>query len=246
MAKNMNLSAAKKNVELIACGLQHAESVKSLFGSVVPGRFLIPGQLCGITGESEIVAENCMRVYYISDLHLESWYEEYCKTAKALMSMSEWIEMAIDSLFSGNFLQDIVDGHSVTVLFLGDMTESFVGAELFYKAFMHKWDAVDEENRQLFERQEAERLAEEAAQYEADVHCVEEYQALHPWAKRSTYSLVLNANVPDDIKSAVRRIERWELCEKSGVSRSRDFQSSYRDVYAILGNHEINEFVGGL
>jgi len=213
---------------------------------MVPGRFLVPGQLCGLTFAPNMCDYDFTYVYYVSDIHLETQYEEYCKSVKVPVCpvpMSDWIETVMDSLFSGDFLQDIDNSRSFIVLFLGDIAETFAGSELFYKAFMRRWDKIDESNRQLFERQEAERqVALQAAQHEADVRIVEEYKALHPWTKQAKRQLTSYKRTPDEVKAAIQRIEQWERGETLDVGFVHEFHPSRRNVYAVLGNHEIYEF----
>lgn len=227
-------------------GLQLFNTVKSWDGSVVFGRFLAPRQLCGLSCVSELDARDFIYVYYISDLHLETWYKEYCETAKEPVLMSEWIETVMDGLFSGDFLQDInngrVFGHDFIVLFLGDIAETFAGSKLFYTAFMNRWDAIDERNRQLLERREAERQAKWQAAYDADVRIVEEYKASHPWTERAKYPLVNYNKTPVAVKDAIRRIENFG----SSAGSVSVFHPAGRTVFAVLGNHEIFEFVGVL
>jgi len=229
--------------EFAANGLQQVSSVSSIDGSMVPGRFLVPGQLCGLTLASNLRDHDFTHVYYISDFHLETWYEEYCKSVKAPACpapMSDWIETVMDSLFSGDFLQDIGHGRSFIVLFPGDIADTFAGSELFYKAFMRRWDKIDESNRQLSERREAERQEALAVQHEADVRIVEEYKTLHPWTKQAKHELTSYKRVPDEVKTAIRHIERYEWDKMRDVYK---FCPSRRNVFAVLGNHEIYEFI---
>lgn len=236
-----------RDAELAANGLRQVNSIKSFDGTMVSGRFLAPGQLCGLTLVPELYEHDFTYVYYISDLHLETWYEEYCKTVKAPeqpLPMSEWIEIVMNSLFSGDFLRDIDKGRSFVVFLLGDIADTFAGSELFYKAFMRRWDEIDENNRQIFERQEAERQVEQVKRHEADVRIIEEYKAPHPWTEQAKRSLILDKRVPDEVKTAIQRIEQWERGKKLDGGFVREFHPSPRNVFAVLGNHEICEFAG--
>lgn len=232
--------------ELAANGLRQVSSIKTFDGSMVSGRFLVPGQLCDLALVPKLYEHDFTHVYYISDLHLETWFDEYCKKAKAPeqpLPIFEWIETVMDSLFSGDFLQDIGNRYSVTVLFLGDIADTFKGSTLFYKEFVHRWDEIDKKNRQIFERKEAERQAAlQVARHEADVCIVEEYKASHPWAEQAKRPLTSYKRTPDEVKAAIQRIDQWERGERMEGEFIRDFHPSQRNIFAVLGNHEIDEF----
>lgn len=99
--------------ELAANGLRQISSIKTFDGSMVSGRFLVPGQLCDLALVPKLYERDFTHVYYISDLHLETWFDEYCKKAKApeqSLPIFEWIETVMDSLFSGDFYRILVTG----------------------------------------------------------------------------------------------------------------------------------------
>lgn len=209
--------------ELVTDSLRQVNRIKTLDGTMVPGRFLVPGQLCSLTLVPELYEHDFIQVYYISDLHLETWYDEYCKkveTPEQALPMFEWMETVMDSLFSGDFLQDIGNRRSVTVLFLGDIADTFKGSELFYKEFMRRWNEIDENNRLLFERQEAER---QAARHEIDVRIIEEYKVSHPWIEQAKRPLASYKRTPDEVKAAIQRIEQWERGEKRMLNSFMNF-----------------------
>lgn len=228
-----------------AKGLRQVSNIEMFDGSMQSGRFLIPSQLCGLTPTRQLYKYNFTHVYYVSDLHLETWFDEYRKNVEAperILSMSEWMKSVIDKLFSGDFLQDIIlqECNNVTVLFLGDIADTFEVSALFYKEFMQRWDKIDEDNRQQFERREAERKAALAAEHEVALRIVEEYKASHSWARRAKCSLASYKRTPDEVKAAVENVERWEW---HGMGYTRDFYPAQRSIYAVLGNHEIDGFI---
>lgn len=110
---------------------------------------LIPPQLTELCSNSTSILRYT-KIYYISDMHLETWYEEYIKQCvDTPLSVVNWIFTVVENLFSGDFLQDIEYHMSIFVLFLGDIADSFEWSKLFYSAFVARWDSVyDNQNIQ--------------------------------------------------------------------------------------------------
>ena len=80
-----------------------------------------------IRGESNI---DSMRVYYISDIHIDNHIQLYCKSK---MSAEKYIKNIVSGL-----LEDMFFANNSAILFGGDIASSFEIAKLFYIEFMSK------------------------------------------------------------------------------------------------------------
>lgn len=199
-------------------GSQLSKVDSARIGIAEMGQLLVPGSLSVIKNLCDC---EFMCVHYVSDLHLETWYEKHRDT----MSMSDFIETVVDSLFNSIAYKGVV-------LFLGDIADSFAVSKMFYEAFVGKWDIRDDVCRQEFEQHKVDLIAQD----EIDRQMVEEYKALHPWTKRANKSLRWYERTPIEIKDAICRMDCLE------AELNREFKVLPRHIVAVLGNHEIHEF----
>lgn len=201
---------------------------------------LVPEQLCQFYGKAFL---NPYKVYYISDLHLDTWYVEF--GAPSGLSFEAYVESVVDALFSGEFLKSIRTAERFIVLFLGDISESLKSSEMFYSAFISKWDSVDNQTKENYEFliSEKSRLESENS---ADLRFIEDYKYASRWYRQMDWeTFVQSPRLRSDIRGRLTRIR-----ERATMLKEHRFRYIFaprfadRNLFAVVGNHEMAEFCG--
>lgn len=184
-----------------------------------------------------------LEVYYISDIHLVHHLMKYYSNGATDEQIAEYIYGTVKKLFDGEFGTTVRSFDSPIVLFGGDISSSFKIAKCFFTKFIQTWNEILDKGYARF----SEELIPLEIDMKKTAEEVEEWKLKHPWTKNATKPLsdYSDRKVPRKIKDCLEKEKR--LCQAK--NRIEDLLENChkvkqrKSIYAILGNHELWDFV---
>lgn len=188
-----------------------------------------------------------LSVYYISDLHLESHIVNKFGEDVSDDDVRNYVRSVAESLFQGDFEEEVREFYWPIVFFGGDIAASFPIAELFFRAFAKRWKEIELEEYQIEKKRVAEvKKAKTALQEELSA-----WRGKHPnlWPDGTDFDdctgipkrIVNKYRQYEDLAREVMFLPSWKQnkIRRQGVLKKTQRQ---RSCYVILGNHEYWSF----